>query len=44
MLHAIQLRKESRAYVWPKKETVFKEAKPFKVIADGNENAQGKMV
>ncbi|KAI3469463.1 hypothetical protein Pfo_026126 [Paulownia fortunei] len=26
------LKKESRAYIWPKKEIIFKEAKPFKTL------------
>lgn len=29
MLHTIQLMKESRAYSWPKKDIIFKEAMVF---------------
>lgn len=31
MLQTIQLKKESKAYSWPKKEMIFREAKHFKV-------------
>ncbi|KAL2546940.1 Histidinol-phosphate aminotransferase 2 [Forsythia ovata] len=33
MLHTIQLKKESRAYSWPKKEIIIKEAKLSKVLS-----------
>lgn len=32
--YTIQLRKKYRAYIWPKKEIIFKEGKQFKVFTD----------